>query len=432
LGSDDEAVITIHIIAPDYDQESGEPAGNRKFDLELNAYDTGSDDELREPMQANLFIKPSQFVLGDVSFNRNAVLEGDSLDITVKAWNEGNYASDVLVVFYIMDSSGNAYSTPEGVQRMTRVASTTVDLMAPKPVLEDQGIYRTWYYATATWDEAFMPDGSTQSYEEVEIYVQINPQLEQQDIDAGATQKDEYLTLREDNGAFGNIMVVERLIESVNCYVDTYPISLQSFIFLPYSEPNGPCSEDQVISFSLIAGEDGSGVWTVQIIKSSPQASVFSAHWYLLDVQGNTKTDGLVSDIYGYYSGQGKAVVFIDNDFNGKLSPGDKFEIHPGEADSALSSVSDVSDYSLKIRIYAEGEPQEEDSNNGGFVDDEETLAGQCTCPDGSNGQMVGPADDDGVDDGCLCAINEDDSLPSISLIPALIAIGIIALRRRY
>ena len=65
--------------------------------------------------------------------------------------------------------------------------------------------------------------------------------------------------------------------------------------------------------------------------------------------------------------------------------------------------------------------------------DDEDTLAGQCTCPDGSNGQMVGPADDDGVDDGCLCAISEEEIfLPSISLIPALIAIGIIALRRRY
>ena len=69
---------------------------------------------------------------------------------------------------------------------------------------------------------------------------------------------------------------------------------------------------------------------------------------------------------------------------------------------------------------------------DGVYSEDEETLAGQCTCPDGSKGQMVGPADDDGVDDGCLCAISEDDSLPSISLIPALITIGIIALRRRY
>ena len=63
---------------------------------------------------------------------------------------------------------------------------------------------------------------------------------------------------------------------------------------------------------------------------------------------------------------------------------------------------------------------------------DEETLAGQCTCPDGSKGQMVGPADDDGVDDGCLCGTaSEDDSLPPISLIPALISIGILAIFRR-
>ena len=72
-----------------------------------------------------------------MTFNRAGVIEGDSLDITVKAWNEGNYASDVLVVFYAMDSTGDAYSTPEGVKRMKRVASTTVPLMAPKPVLEN-------------------------------------------------------------------------------------------------------------------------------------------------------------------------------------------------------------------------------------------------------------------------------------------------------
>ena len=106
----------------------------------------------------------------------------------------------------------------------------------------------------------------------------------------------------------------------------------------------------------MIASEDGSGVWTVQIVKINPQVSVNSVHWYLLDVQGNTKTDGLVSDVYGYYSGQGKAVVFIDNDFNGKLSPGDKFEVHPGEADSDLASVSDVSDYSFRMKFEPTGD----------------------------------------------------------------------------
>ena len=64
----------------------------------------------------------------------------------------------------------------------------------------------------------------------------------------------------------------------------------------------------------------------------------------------------------------------------------------------------------------------------------EEPLAGQCTCPDGSKGQMVGPADDDGVDDGCLCDnLGDDDqtSTPSISLITSLISIGLLAIFRR-
>ena len=53
------------------------------------------------------------------------------------------------------------------------------------------------------------------------------------------------------------------------------------------------------------------------------------------------------------------------------------------------------------------------------------------TCPDGSKGQMVGPAD--GVDDGCLCKDSEDDEeVPSVSLVSSIAAIGIIALRRRY
>jgi len=209
MAPDDEAMITVRFGAPDYDQESGEPAGNRKFDVVLNAHDIGSGEDMREPVTATLFIKPSQFALGEMSFNRAGVIEGESLDITVKAWNEGNYASNVLVVFYVMDTSGDAYSTPEGVKRMTRVASTTVDLMAPKPVLEDQGIYMTWYYATATWDEAFIPGETVKDFETVSVYAMINPDPEQQDIDAGHTGQDEYLNQKDDNDANGEIAVVK-------------------------------------------------------------------------------------------------------------------------------------------------------------------------------------------------------------------------------
>ena len=125
---------------------------------------------------------------------------------------------------------------------------------------------------------------------------------------------------------------------------------------------------------SMIASEDGSGVWTVQIVKINPQVSVNSVHWYLLDVQGNTKTDGLVSDVYGYYSGQGKAVVFIDNDFNGKLSSGDTFEVHPGEADSDLEDVGDVSDFTFRIKLFSENVTSDNSNEDTELGNDEEVT----------------------------------------------------------
>ena len=68
-------------------------------------------------------------------------------------------------------------------------------------------------------------------------------------------------------------------------------------------------------------------------------------------------SDSLVSDIYGYYEGEGKGVVFIDNDFNGKLSPGDKFEVHPGaEGDPDLQNVNDVTDYSFRLKFEPNGD----------------------------------------------------------------------------
>ena len=123
----------------------------------------------------------------------------------------------------------------------------------------------------------------------------------------------------------------------------------------PLSRSSSNAGNSSVIG-TWIVSEDGSGVWTVQIVQMNTPVSVDHVHWYLLDVQRNTKTDGLVSDIYGYDSGQGKAVVFIDNDYNCKLNPGDKFEVHPGEADSDLASVSDVSDYSFRMKFEPTGD----------------------------------------------------------------------------
>ena len=100
---------------------------------------------------------------------------------------------------------------------------------------------------------------------------------------------------------------------------------------------------------SMIASEDGDNIWTVQIIKMNPQPSVNSVHWYLMDIQGLTKAEGVVTDNYGYKQGEGKSVIFVDSDFNAKVSPGDFFRFYPGEGD-ALIDLSNLDDFSFRLK----------------------------------------------------------------------------------
>ena len=96
------------------------------------------------------------------------------------------------------------------------------------------------------------------------------------------------------------------------------------------------------------------GVWDVTIIKMNPQVSINSVHWYLMDIQGLTKDEGLVTDIYGYKQGEGKSIIFIDNDYNAKVSPGDIFTFYPGEGESnssySLADVPSLNDYSFRLK----------------------------------------------------------------------------------
>ena len=52
-----------------------------------------------------------------------------------------------------------------------------------------------------------------------------------------------------------------------------------------------------------------------------------------------------------------------------------------------------------------------EDNNETSSNNDE--IVGQCTCPDGTTGMLVGPADDDGTPDGCSCNNNQNSELSS-------------------
>ena len=124
---------------------------------------------------------------------------------------------------------------------------------------------------------------------------------------------------------------------------------------------------------SWIASEDGSGAWQVQTVKvSEPKLSIDLVHWYLLDEEGNTVYDGLLSDIY--YQGHvpaGKAVAFVDNDLNCMLSAGDKIEFYPGEAGSDLETIDDIVDYS--VRFMTESSPLSEEETKEEETKEEET-----------------------------------------------------------
>ena len=106
---------------------------------------------------------------------------------------------------------------------------------------------------------------------------------------------------------------------------------------------------------SMMASEDGAGVWDVQIIKMNPQASINSVHWYLMDIQGLTVAEGVVTDIYGYKQGEGKSIIYIDNDYNAKVSPGDIFRCYSGEGD-VLESHSSLDGFSFRIKFDPTGD----------------------------------------------------------------------------
>ena len=105
---------------------------------------------------------------------------------------------------------------------------------------------------------------------------------------------------------------------------------------------------------SMMASNDGV-TWDVQIIKMNPQASINSVHWYLMDIQGLTKAEGVVTDIYGYKQGEGKSVIYIDNDYNAKVSPGDVFRFYAGD-EGSLAYISSLDDFSFRLKFDPTGD----------------------------------------------------------------------------
>jgi len=148
--------------------------------------------------------------------------------------------------------------------------------------------------------------------------------------------------------------------------------------------------------------------------------------WWDIDWEG-----GYDEDNDGYHNQSENPISLQRGCYHINANLYESGALHSDE-DSAAVLVSTDLDFAVGTGTCVDGVYSEVDDSSETGGGDEEPLAGQCTCPDGSIGQMVGPADDDGVDDGCLCEDSEDESpLPSVSMISALISIGLIAILRR-
>ncbi len=100
---------------------------------------------------------------------------------------------------------------------------------------------------------------------------------------------------------------------------------------------------------------DSYGKFTFDIGSPQVPVPIGFVDWFLLDPNGNTKSNGRVTDIYGYYPGTEKGVIFIDSNFDGMLSPGDRFDILPGESGSDLENTNSVDQYQFRLKSEQTG-----------------------------------------------------------------------------
>ncbi len=223
LPADHDATFTISVTAPVYDPVTNEPY-SRSYAMTLNGYDVMKDDTMDEPSSTSFIIRPPKFAVGEMSFNKQVVLakQGSyesSLEIMIEAENSGNYAQDVLVVFYMYDpENDNRYNWADygyGQVRAERIGQDVIPLMEPKQVREANG-QDGYYTATMIWDDPQRPGGNAATkWSEVTFYAVINPDLESSDIGT-YEQNEEYggSDQLEDNIGEGSLKVVEAGVTS--------------------------------------------------------------------------------------------------------------------------------------------------------------------------------------------------------------------------
>ena len=224
IPADHDATFTISVTAPVYDPVTNEPY-SRSYPMTINGYDEMKGEAMpNEPSSTSFIIRPPKFAVGEMTFNKQVVLakQGSfesTLEILVETENTGNYAQNVLVVFYVYDpNSDNRYNWADygyGQVRAERLGQYVIPLMAPKQVLETEGKDGS-YTATMIWDNPQRPEGTAATkWSEVTFYAVINPDLESSDI--GTYEKNEEYggsDQMEDNIGEGSLKVVDAGVTS--------------------------------------------------------------------------------------------------------------------------------------------------------------------------------------------------------------------------
>jgi len=75
-----------------------------------------------------------------------------------------------------------------------------------------------------------MPSETVQDFDTVDMYAMINPDPEQQDIDAGHTGQDEYLNQKDDNDASGAIAIVKNKASTPSFAVGILGMSVAALV----------------------------------------------------------------------------------------------------------------------------------------------------------------------------------------------------------
>ena len=100
-------------------------------------------------------------------------------------------------------------------------------------------------------------------------------------------------------------------------------------------------------SLSMMAQQDGSGKWTITIVKANPQISIDKIEWLFNDDEGVLIASGLVSEL--------TSENYNDDGDNGMLSSGDKFYLKAGEG--VLSDYSSsINGHSFELKYVPTGE----------------------------------------------------------------------------